>query len=202
MYEIKLIENEDEIKFGKKAKIDVYNWGGDYRPNSFGVLCFLKNKGLLLHMECEEKNPLATFKNQNEYVCQDSCLEFFMIANPNSPLETQYVNFECNANGSLLCCFGDKIYPRNTIIEFGLSHPKAIPFKTENSWGYDVFISLKLISELYDREISYEKGDVITGNFFKCGDKTQQPHFGSFTKIDSERPNFHQPKFFDKFIFV
>ncbi|MEG2813661.1 MAG: carbohydrate-binding family 9-like protein [Oscillospiraceae bacterium] len=206
MYEIVTIGNKNEIERGNKANINIYNWSDkndkqDYRPNAFGVLCLLKNEGLFLHMECEETNPLATYTAQNEWVCQDSCLEFFTIPTP-AKSQTSYLNFECNANGSLLCAFGDKIYPRKTITELGLDHPKAIPFKTQNSWGYELLIEFDLLSKLYNQEISYQKGDIITGNFFKCGDKTQNPHFGSYTKIDSATPNFHQIQFFEKFIFV
>ena len=39
-------------------------------------------------------------------------------------------------------------------------------------------------------------GQKIRGNFYKCGDKTPEPHFLSWSPIDLPKPNFHVPEFF------
>lgn len=201
MYKIKTISNASEVNLGEAAEIAVYNWGDasghPYRPYAQAKLCFIKDKGFIAELMCRESSPRAIYVEQNKNVCEDSCLEFF--ANFAPQIEASgYVNFEGNANGSLLCCYGRDISSRHTIAEMGIVHPKAEPFKTQSEWGYRVFIPLSLIKEIYGID-SYKSGDLIRGNFFKCGDKTEYPHFASYTVIDPlviTRPSFHQPAYF------
>ena len=40
-----------------------------------------------------------------------------------------------------------------------------------------------------------------TGNFYKCGDKLETPHFLSWAPIDLPAPCFHCPDFFGKLHF-
>lgn len=39
-------------------------------------------------------------------------------------------------------------------------------------------------------------GRVMKGNFYKCGDMLQTPHYLSWSPIRLERPQFHCPQFF------
>ncbi|MHB1455061.1 MAG: carbohydrate-binding family 9-like protein [Saccharofermentanales bacterium] len=39
-----------------------------------------------------------------------------------------------------------------------------------------------------------------TGNFYKCGDKTDCPHYGCWNPILLPAPDFHVPAFFGDFI--
>lgn len=196
-YEIKTIKDVSEVGKGNIAEIGQYNWGGEYRPYAQAKLCYVKDKGFVVELMCKEKKPRALCIEQNKDVCKDSCLEFF--ANFKPDMEGMgYVNFECNVKGSLLCCYGTVVYPRKTVMEMGIDHPNAVPFQTEEEWGYSVFIPLSLIESIYGNA-EYKKGDYIRGNFFKCGDHTETPHYGSYTVIDPtviERPSFHQPAYF------
>lgn len=193
-YQIKTIDDVSKVCEGNIAEINVYNWGGEYRPYAQGKLCYVKEKGFVVELMCKENNPRATYTEQNSPVCRDSCLEFFANFAPEKE-GTGYVNFEGNANGALLCCYGKNVMERQTVAEMGIAHPKAEVFKTETEWGYRVFIPLSLIEKIYGKK-TFRAGDHITGNFFKCGDDTAQPHFGSYTKIDYPHPSFHQPTFF------
>ena len=40
------------------------------------------------------------------------------------------------------------------------------------------------------------RGDVIKGNFYKCGDKTAHKHYLSWSPIDLDSPNCHCPEYF------
>lgn len=193
-YQIKTIDDITQVSKGNIAEINVYNWGGDYRPYAQGKLCYVKDQGFVVELLCKETNPRAVYVDQNGPVCKDSCLEFFANFMPKKE-GMGYVNFECNANGSLLCCYGTVVYPRQTVVELGIEHPKAEALQTDTEWGYQVFIPLSLIETIYGKT-NYQVGDHIKGNFFKCGDDTEHPHFGSYTKIDFPHPSFHQPAFF------
>lgn len=200
VYEIKTITDISEIDKGNIAEINKYNWSGEYRPYAYGKLCYIKNQGFAVKLMCRETNPRAIYTEQNSPVCKDSCLEFF--ANFKPDIEgLGYINFEGNANGSLLCCYGTVVYPRQTIEDMGLEHPIPSVIKTEDSWGYTVFLPLETIKAIYGNA-DYEIGDHIRGNFFKCGDDTDIPHFGSYTEIDFPHPSFHQPQFFADMVIV
>lgn len=193
-YLIKKINSIEEIDEGEIALIDVYNWGGKYRPKTRAILCFIENEGFALKMMSKESKPTATLKFQNEMVCRDSCMEFF--ANFRPDLEgTGYINFEVNPNGACLCCYGDSVMNRKTVLEMGFKHVFPKPFRTEDAWGFTLFVPLKLISDIYG-ESEFKSGTKIRGNFFKCGDKTPNPHYGSYTEIKWEHPSFHRPEFF------
>ena len=40
------------------------------------------------------------------------------------------------------------------------------------------------------------KPEKLLGNFYKCGDATEMPHYLSWNPIQTERPDFHRPEFF------
>ena len=48
----------------------------------------------------------------------------------------------------------------------------------------------------------FHSGDLLRGNFYKCGDRTEHPHYASFTKIDTPRPCFMDPDYFADMIIV
>ena len=196
MYYIKTIDNINDVEQGNVADINIYNWGCEYQPKAYAKFCYVKDQGFVLKITAEEKDPLTTFSERDSFVCQDSCLECFVNFKPQKE-ENGYINFEANSAGALLCQYGKEGPGRQTLTQMGVKdYPEMKPFKTENKWGYTMFIPLDIIQFVYG-ESDFKKGDKLTGNFFKCGDKTASPHYGSFTKIDWEFPSFHRPQFFD-----
>lgn len=198
MYQVKTIQDITALESGVTAPINIYNWGGDYQPKAMAKMCYIKDKGFGVQLSCEEKNPLATYTEPNCMVCEDSCLEVFVNFKPKNE-NTGYINFEANANGSLLAEYHPNMGESTRLIAMGLYHPEITPYKTENEWGYQLFIPLDLIEKVYGNA-DFKSGDKFTANFFKCGDKTQSPHYGSYTKIEWERPSFHRPQFFAEMV--
>ncbi len=179
-----------------KAMIDQYPWGCAYQPKAYGQLVFVQEKGFLARLTCFESNPLATFENPDDSVCEDSCLEFF--ANFNPACDAGYLNCESNAKGTLLCGIGPVRGNRQRLRKLGVPMPKLMPFWGDGVWGYEVFIPMALLREVYGRT-EFSKGDVFCGNFYKCGDHTASPHFGCWNPIQWEKPNFHLPDQFGVF---
>lgn len=196
-YTIKQVNKTPDWDTLEPAFIREYNWGGSYRPQAEAKLCLVKGEGFLLRIACEEENPKAVYTHDNDPVYTDSCLELFMNFKPQQT-GAGYINFEGNANGAILCCYGTSRHNRKKIIDFGTSHPKAKPFRGSGQWGYELFIPLSLIQTVYG-DSSFQKGDILKGNFFKCGDETEIPHYGSWTKIDTPAPDYHLPEFFGIF---
>ena len=80
--------------------------------------------------------------------------------------DDRYYNFECNCAGRLLIQGGAVNERRPTASQEVLGMVKRLDGKT------------------------------MKGNFYKCGDKLQTPHFLSWSPIGLERPMFHCPAFF------
>ncbi|MEG0691491.1 MAG: carbohydrate-binding family 9-like protein [Oscillospiraceae bacterium] len=198
MYTIKTITDMEQLEQGNVAEISIYNWNCQYQPPAYAQMCYIKDKGFGIKLSCKESNPLARYTEPNCMVCEDSCLEAFVNFKPEVK-DKGYINFEANVNGSLLCEFGEVSENRKRLISMGLNHPEIQVLQNENEWGYILFVSLDLIEKVYGNS-EFKSGEKLRGNFFKCGDKTQNPHYGSFTKIDWACPSFHRPQFFSDMI--
>ena len=61
------------------------------------------------------------------------------------------------------------------------------------SWGLKVLIPAKLIGGASDLTQK-----MLHGNLYKCADKSETPHYLSLFPIDTEKPDFHRPEFFQK----
>ncbi len=196
-YEIKTIRDISEIGTGTVADIDVYNWGGVYRPVSKAILCCLQRQGFAVRLWSEERDPRATQTEPNSRVCEDSCLEFFANFAPSVP-GSGYLNFEGNALGTMLCCYGPESRPgenRTPVIRLGCRHPRPRAFRGDGFWGWELLIPFPFLRAVYG-DAGYGPGSRIRGGFFKCGDLTEHPHYGSYRKIEWPGPNFHRPEFF------
>lgn len=194
MYKISTITSKEQISNGDIALIDIYNWGGEYRPETTAQLCYLKGEGLLLKMVCKESDPLITVRTPVGSVCVDSCMEFFFDLSLEHSASSPYINIEANAAGALCCQIGDK-KARVEFAEAKIPLPEIVTYVNEDEWGFTLFISNEILHKVYP-DINLDIGSVIHGSFYKCGDHTKTPHYGSYVKIDFPSPSFHQPAFF------
>lgn len=180
----------DSTKYSPEISVDTFLWENNgYAPQTTAKLAINAEK-LTLHMECLESKPLARFTVNGSPVCRDSCMEFFF--SPNG--EKRYCNLEINANGCFLCCIGTSRYDR-TEADVLLSPPRATV--KEDRWYIDADISLEKLKALF----GISRIDYFTGNFFKCGDETKYPHYGMWSEVRSETPDFHRPEAFGKLIY-
>ncbi len=194
-YYVKTIKNESEIDSLPKAMIDQYVWGGEYRPIAYGQLGLIKEKGLYLKLTAFEKNPKITGTEYGHKVHLDSCLEFFTCMDNTSPI---YVNFEANAAGAFVLTArlnrNDDVRHAHTIE--GLKLPEVKATINEDNWTVEVLFDYDLIEKLFGKRIEFEKGYVFRGNFYKCGDETEVVHYGMWSPVLLEIPDYHQSAFF------
>ena len=120
--------------------------------------------------------------------------------------EDEYYNFECNCAGTLLVNFGKK-GDRHPAPENVLANVKRWsslgrePFEErigECSWELSLVIPA---TSLFNHDIKDLSGITLRGNFYKCGDLLQTPHFLSWSPIDLPQPCFHCPEFFGRLVF-
>ena len=178
--------------------VDNVNWERfPYKPEAqFRIVT--TRKGLLIHYHATENTVAAVADGDNGKVWEDSCMEFFCIpAN-----DSVYYNLESNCAGTILLGAGKLRSNR-------LQAPLDVLEKVErwSSLGREAFKEKKgpvtwdmvlsiPYSTFFLHEIDTLEGKTIRGNFYKCGDKLETPHYLSWNPINLPKPNFHCPDFF------
>lgn len=134
-------------------------------------------------------------------VSEDSCVEFFLDPLGNG----EYWNFEFNCIGTINA---SRRFVRNKPTRLdseSLARVRRVascgnrPFcEMEGlfTWNLLIFIPFELIG--LDPHNLPEK---IKGNFYKCASATSEPHYLSWSAIDTPAPDFHRPEFFGDIYF-
>lgn len=131
-------------------------------------------------VRAEERGPLGR-------PCEDSCLEFFFSPMSDDP---RYVNIEFNPNACAFIGLGDGSFRTRLLPEQDWLKPKT--FSTPDGWGVEYVVPFDFIRTLFNG-FDPAPGHIIRANCYKCGDKTQQPHYLAWNPVTSETPNFHRP---------
>lgn len=193
-YHIKTISDKSEIGSCPQFKVDVYNWGGDYRPETTGALAFIPGTGFYVKMSCKETDPCRVYTQPNDPVHLDSTMEaFFQFYPADAP--DMYLNFEANSNGALHAKYGNGRKNRSVFPPELHEACQATGTIYEDHWTLEVTVPLELIRFVYGKS-DFKSGDRIKCNFYKIKESEGLTHFGSYTVIENESPNFHLPKFF------
>lgn len=179
-----------------KAEINFFQWEEErkYRPYAFAKMCFVKNEGVYVLLMCEEENVKAVYTETDEPMYKDSCLEVFMKLG-----EEGYLNIETNYNGAYLSEFGKDRKNRSYLKSLTAEKPVIKPVRDGKMWGNEIFIGNTLLKALYPSFEGVCAGE-FSGNFYKCGDETHTPHYGSFSEMGSLTLGFHNPDLFAKII--
>lgn len=193
-YLVPIVDGEDFSK-APIARISEYRWEEGYAPEASAQLIRIRGLGFCVRLEAKETSPkaLCTFYNQPVY--KDSCLEFFVNFNPAQP---KYMNFEMNANGAFLAALRTGRKDKTPIHELTHDLPPVRPRVDADRWSVTALFTDDFIRELFGKD-SFRPGDTFVGNFYKCGDETPHPHYGMWSLVDTETPDFHQPSFFGTF---
>ena len=164
-----------------------------YTPESRAQLaCF--DAGIAVLLSSTETPVRHEVTEQGGPVYQDSCLEFFVNADPQA--SDRYLNFECNPKGVLHLAIGDGRHGRTLIS--GLDFRSYFGIQaTIRADGWQVYyvIPHDFIRAHY---AGYQpaSGWAMKGNFYKCGDSTVHPHLACWNPITIATPDFHRPEFF------
>lgn len=175
-----------------------YSWfgGAPLPPTTFRMI-FCPNSGFHILMHSLEIPDPCRFLSNDEPVHQDSCMEFFADFFPEQ--HRGYVNIETNAAGAMLCMFGATRENRQFTKEITTLHPIAKTEISDDGWRLWLNIPLEFIEALYGTS-KFSPGHLIRGNFYKCGDKTSSPHWGSWNWLGDQPIDFHQPETFGSLI--
>ncbi|OGD14172.1 MAG: hypothetical protein A2V76_07625 [Candidatus Aminicenantes bacterium RBG_16_63_14] len=182
-----------------------YLWlANDYRPAVEVRLCW--SRGFLhVRFRVGEKRVRVKYTKFQDPVYKDSCVEFFIDAFPES--RQGYINFETNAAGALLAAFGpdrsrrEPLWPEDLA---GFDVVSSIPGPIDGEhgaaeWTLEYRIPLALFRKIYGQEV--RPGHRAAANFYKCGDETEVPHYGAWSRVETPAPDFHRPEFFGQVVF-
>ncbi len=178
------------------AEIESYTWGSEYTPRAYAQLAMVNGKGFALKMTAFEQDPLVRYHNYGDPVYTDSCLEFFVSFSNRSPL---YMNFEMNSAGAYLSAVRTERKNKTSIDRLTDTMPKVTAGKADGAWTVEALFSFKTVRDLFG-DCPFGNGYIFHGNFYKCGDETAVPHFGSWSPVLCEKPDFHRPEYFGTFI--
>ena len=185
-------------------RIAVCNWPEvrSYVPEvTFQI--FHTGKFMVIRYDVREKCTAAAAGEDDGKVWEDSCVEFFMSTDNCE----HYYNFEANCIGKMHIAHrkvGEKAVHANAK-QFALVQRIPTigtePFAEkvgDNHWQLTIIVPAKA---LFGDKLRTWSGLKARMNFYKCGDKLSEPHYVSWAPIDTPRPSFHKPEFFQEVIF-
>lgn len=191
---------QQNINKYETAFIDNVQWL-DVEYKSYAIIGN-NEKEIYVKMVSMEENIVASHTQQNSSVCEDSCLEFFF-----SPLEQEddYFNFELNPIGTIHIAYGPSRFDRLLITDEDKTYfeIESSIFQNEDGsrgWSVEFKIQYEFISK-YKKNFIYKKSFVGKCNFYKCGDKTPKQHYLTWSKVETQSPDFHRPEFFSPIYF-
>ncbi|MDR1918333.1 MAG: hypothetical protein LBQ65_01655 [Tannerellaceae bacterium] len=191
-----LLENKSQ-----RAYLDVINWV-EYSYKPIVALDIARSDvSLYLRYFVKGNSLRAVYDKDNSPVHKDSCVEFFM-----KRMEDEtYMNFEFNCIGT--CDAARRISRESktslTEEEYAsirrYSNLERKPFHEKKGvyeWELVVAIPLRLMG--LDPQNMPEK---VMGNFYKCADETDAPHYISWNPVPVPTPDFHRPECFGEIYF-
>lgn len=137
----------------------------------------------------------AEVREDNGRSWEDSCVEIF-LQNPAN--REEYFNFETTSRGHVLAAHGPdrnnrEVLPQSEIDKIIRTKQLANVAGNLICWGMNIRIPANIFG------LSSFEGCVLRGNLYKCGDKSKTPHYLSAFPIETEKPDFHRPEFFQEF---
>jgi hypothetical protein len=152
---------------------------------------------ILLNFHVEEFGVRALRTTDNSSVWCDSCAEFFV----QFAGDPHYFNVECNCIGTLLLARGASQDGRTSMATDAVERFATLGTDPiEHMSGLIVWeLGIRIPAAIFG--VTRLEGVQARGNFYKCGDELQTPHFLSWAPIATPTPSFHRPEFFGSISF-
>jgi hypothetical protein len=200
-----LTEISDRMnKLNEKLQVDTINWKGyNYKPEVELAIAYSDHE-IFLKYYITENYFKAEKTETNQMVCEDSCVEFFV-----SPEDDGiYYNLEFNGIGT--CLLGAGTGRENSI----RANPEIVskirrltsvgnnPVKEQKgkfAWNITIAVPFGVF---FHHNIKELKGKTFRANFYKCGDMLTVPHYVTWNPVGTEKPDYHQSKYFGLLKFV
>ena len=153
------------------------------------------DEALRVRLTARERAVRAVETGPLGHPWEDSCLEFFFAPVAGDP---RYVNIEFNPNACLCLGLGDGHFRTRLLPDRDWFEPRT--FATADGWGIEYRVPFAFIRTLFPG-FDPAPGGTIRANCYKCGDRTEKPHFLAWNPVASDTPNFHRPGDFGEMLF-
>lgn len=154
---------------------------------------------LFLKYFVAEKAIRAVSNQVNGIVWEDSCVEFFISFD-----NAAYYNLEFNCIGTTRVGFGPSKTERNLlsapIVEQIATKASITRLPDSKAVQWELFLRIPLATFIHHQPLTLS-GRQCRGNFYKCGDLLPEPHFVTWSGINTSEPNFHVPASFGQLHF-
>jgi len=189
--------------FGHRDLVENLNWKETYPYRPITLFNIARsNDSIFIKYSVRGSMLRAIFSNDLDPVNEDSCVEFFCKL----PDSDSYMNFEFNCIGT--CNASKRKSKTEGVVRYTLDQLAQI--KRYPSIGRRAFNEME---GMFEWELTVKIPFTLMGidptnlpkkmmgNFYKCADGTDSPHYVSWSPIKTEKPNFHCPEFFGELIF-
>ncbi len=160
---------------------------------------------IYLRFSVREQAVLARWTHTNDPVSEDSCVELFLAPGP----DERYYNFEFNCIGTCLAAVGHERNGREILPAAKIdlirrratlgSEPIPVERKGDIRWELFAAIPVSLFVRNFPKTLN---GRRMKANLYKCGDRLEVPHYLSWNRVESPRPDYHRPEFFGELLFA
>ena len=174
--------------------VDTVLWEPDCGIRMTQQLCY-DETALYVRQQARESTIRAEYSAPLSPVHEDSCMEFFFALGA----DDRYFNFEINPNGCIELGFGPNRKNRVRLChkaEQETFRPCCV--RAADGWAAEYRLPLDFFRLFYP-DFRLVPGVRFRGNCYKCGDRTEHPHFLAWNPVTSETPDFHRPECFGHF---
>lgn len=166
------------------------------------------NETVYLIFRVDDRYVRCVSNTINHRMWEDSCVEFFFA--PDLQFPERYFNLETNCGGTVLFHYNLEqkrekfIYAPEKVMQIDVAHslPELVLDEITNpiTWTLAYRLPIALVKEFAEVKTPLS-GTSWRANFYKCGDKTSNPHFITWAEVKHPVPNFHLPQFFGELCF-
>ena len=189
--------------FGELDTIEILNWVKEYPYRPITQFNIARSKdSIYIKYSVRGSMLRAIYSNDMDPVHEDSCVEFFCM-----PVGAdKYTSFEFNCIGT--CSASKRKNRTDEVVKFTqdeLNSIKRFPSIGRRAFNemegmFEWELTVKIPFALIGID-PFNIPQKIVGNFYKCADGTDSPHFVTWNPIKTEIPDFHRPEFFGELYF-
>lgn len=201
IYRVEAVKHADSLSSrffqpdgGSWALIVEYPWGGEYRPEARAKV-ETRGDALIVTLCAREETIQAKETRFGGAVCVDSCLEFFL--NPCPSVGDAYVNVEVNPLGVAHIGVGPGRASRRVLEKM----PEGLNLSVSEHAGAWWAVRYALPFSLLEALAGHPCERIMAANFYCC-DESIHPHFGAWSPVTAEKPDFHRPECFGRLEFA
>ena len=172
-YQIIHTADQPDWAVAPRAQIDQLLWKPQTQITAYAQLVCGDDR-LFVHLHADEDAIRAEETDPLAQPCQDSCLEFFGIGTGRDDLV-------------------------RSLPTQGVGALNAHCTRSETGWDLYYSLPFSLLRLFFP---AFHPHGIMRGNFYKCGDLTQQEHYLAWNRVACAEPDFHRPEFFGELVFA